>query len=161
VPIERPQINAAGGAASRAARVQEPIAGGDGRLDRWREQQGHVRRLSGIPYLNEFYRIVEDLWPKRAPRSRILLRSLAAPVLHFALVKAHGRASMSASRTGLKGPLMSFVLILQFVLNGHVHTVNIGRAFSSQLECSVAGQQAKSYANLAPGERYSFSCRPK
>ena len=55
---------------------------------------------------------------------------------------------------------MSFVLILQFVLNGHVHTVNTGRAFSSQQECSVAGQQAKSYANLAPGERYSFSCRP-
>jgi hypothetical protein len=37
---------------------------------------------------------------------------------------------------------MSFVLILQFVLNGHVHTVNTGRAFSSQQECSVAGQQA-------------------
>jgi hypothetical protein len=54
---------------------------------------------------------------------------------------------------------MSFVLILQFVLSGHVHTVNTGRAFSSQQECSVAGQQAKSYANLAPGERYSFSCR--
>jgi hypothetical protein len=55
---------------------------------------------------------------------------------------------------------MSFVLILQFVLNGHVHTVNTGRAFSSRQECSVAGEQAKTYANLAPGERYSFSCRP-
>jgi hypothetical protein len=56
---------------------------------------------------------------------------------------------------------MSFVLILQFVLNGHVHTVNTGRTFSSEQECSVGGQQAKSYANLAPGERYSFSCRPR
>ena len=32
-----------------------------------------------------------------------LLRGLQAPILHFSLVKAHGRASMSASRTGLKG----------------------------------------------------------
>jgi hypothetical protein len=56
---------------------------------------------------------------------------------------------------------MSLVLILQFVLNGHVHTVNTGRTFSSQQDCRVAGQQAKSYVNLAPGERYSFLCRPK
>jgi hypothetical protein len=56
---------------------------------------------------------------------------------------------------------MSFVLILQFVLNGHVHAVNTGRTFSSQQECSVAGQQAGGYVNLAPGERYSFSCRSK
>jgi hypothetical protein len=29
--------------------VQEPIAGGDGRLDRRREQHGHVRSLAGVP----------------------------------------------------------------------------------------------------------------
>jgi hypothetical protein len=46
---------------------------------------------------------------------------------------------------------MSFVLILPFVLNGHVHTVDTERTFSSRQECSVAGQQAKSYAN--PGAR--------
>jgi hypothetical protein len=99
----------------------------------------------------------------RASGSRFLLGLLLTVVLLFALVESHGGAIMSASRTVLKGARapMSFVLILQFVLNGHVHTVNTGRAFSSQQECSVAGQQAKSYANLAPGERYSFSCRPR
>ena len=56
---------------------------------------------------------------------------------------------------------MGFVLILQFFLNGHIHTVNTGRTYSSQQECSAAGQQAKNYVNLAPGERYSFSCRTR
>jgi hypothetical protein len=56
---------------------------------------------------------------------------------------------------------MSFALILHFMLNGHVHTVDTGRTFSSKQECSVAGEQAKGYANLAPGERYSFSCSPR
>jgi hypothetical protein len=55
---------------------------------------------------------------------------------------------------------MSVVLILHFALNGHIHTVNTGRTFESRQECSSAGEQAKSYANLRPGERYSFSCRP-
>jgi hypothetical protein len=55
---------------------------------------------------------------------------------------------------------MSVVLVLHFILNGHVHTVNTGRTFASRQECSSAGEQAKSFANLAPGERYSFSCRP-
>jgi hypothetical protein len=68
-----------------------------------REQHGHVRGLAGVPCLNEFYRILDDLLPKRAARSRFLLRDLAASIVRFALVKAHGRASMSASRTGLKG----------------------------------------------------------
>ena len=54
---------------------------------------------------------------------------------------------------------MSFVLILHFFLNGHVHTVNTGRMYSSQQECSVAGQQAKGYVGLRAGERYSFSCQ--
>jgi hypothetical protein len=52
---------------------------------------------------------------------------------------------------------MSLVLVLHFVLNAHVHTIDTGRTFSSQQECSAAGQQAKSYANLVAGERYSFS----
>jgi hypothetical protein len=54
---------------------------------------------------------------------------------------------------------MSFVLILHFILHGHVHTVNTGRTYSSQQECNAAGQQAKGYVGLKPGERYSFSCR--
>jgi hypothetical protein len=56
---------------------------------------------------------------------------------------------------------MSFVLVLHFTLNGHVHTVDSGRAFSSRQECNVAGEQARGYANLAPRERYSFSCQPR
>ena len=55
---------------------------------------------------------------------------------------------------------MSFALILHFALNGHVHTVDSGRTFSSKQECNVAGERAKGFANLAPGERYSFSCNP-
>jgi hypothetical protein len=43
---------------------------------------------------------------------------------------------------------MSFVLILHFVLNGHVHTVNTGRTFSSQQECSAGGEQAEGYVSL-------------
>ena len=85
---ERP--NAAGSAAGGAARPQEPIAGGDSRLDRWREQHGHVRGLARVPCFNEFYRILDDLWPKRTARDRFVLRGLAAPVLHFALVESHG-----------------------------------------------------------------------
>jgi hypothetical protein len=54
---------------------------------------------------------------------------------------------------------MSFVLILHFILNGHVHTVDIGRRFSSQQECTASGEQAKGYVNLRPGERYSFTCQ--
>jgi hypothetical protein len=56
---------------------------------------------------------------------------------------------------------MSFVLILHFALNGHVHTVNTGRTYSSQQECSEAGEQAKDHLGLRPGERYSFSCQRK
>ena len=42
---------------------------------------------------------------------------------------------------------MSFVLILHFLLNGHVHTVNTGRTYSTQQECADAGQQAKGYVD--------------
>jgi hypothetical protein len=45
---------------------------------------------------------------------------------------------------------MSFVLILHFVLNGHVHTVNTGRTYSSQQECSGAGAQAKDHVVCDP-----------
>ncbi|HEX4408297.1 MAG TPA: hypothetical protein VH206_05960 [Xanthobacteraceae bacterium] len=53
---------------------------------------------------------------------------------------------------------MSFVLILHFALNGHVHTVNTGRSFSSQQECNAGGEQARGYVGLKPGERFSYSC---
>jgi hypothetical protein len=56
--------------------------------------RGMCAAWRAIPCLNEFYRILDDLWPQRAACSGFLLRSLAAPVIHFALVKAHGRASM-------------------------------------------------------------------
>jgi hypothetical protein len=56
--------------------------------------------------------------------------------------------------------LMSVVLVLHFALHGHIHTVDTGRMFASRQECTSAGEQAKSFANLALGERYSFSCRP-
>jgi hypothetical protein len=62
--------------------------------------------LAGIPRLNEFHRILDDLWPKGTARSRFLLRGLAAPVLHFALVESHGRASMSGRRASLKGAMV-------------------------------------------------------
>jgi hypothetical protein len=91
VPIERPQVDAAGGSASRTARPQEPIAGCDGRLDRRREQHRYVRGLASVPDLNQLHRILDDLWPKGTARSRFLLRSLAAPVLYFALVESHSR----------------------------------------------------------------------
>ena len=41
VPVERPQVDIASGAAGRAARPQEPIAGRDGGADRGREQHRH------------------------------------------------------------------------------------------------------------------------
>jgi hypothetical protein len=46
------------------------VPGGDGRLDRWREQHRHVRGLARAPCLNEFYRILNDLWPQCTARSR-------------------------------------------------------------------------------------------
>ena len=93
MPIKQPQVYVASGAAGRAARPQKPIAGRDRRLDRWREQHGHVRGLARVPCLNEFYRILDDLRPKRAARSRFPLRCSAAPILHFALVESHGGGS--------------------------------------------------------------------
>ena len=53
---------------------------------------------------------------------------------------------------------MTFALILHFLLNGHVHTVDTGHTFASKEECTSAGEAAKDSANLAPGEKYSFSC---
>jgi hypothetical protein len=51
-------------------------------------QAAHARGLARVP------RLLDDLWPKGTARSRFLLRGLAAPVLHFALVESHGCASM-------------------------------------------------------------------
>jgi hypothetical protein len=53
---------------------------------------------------------------------------------------------------------VAFALILHFVLNGHVHNVDTGHAFASRQECNSAGETAKGSVNLAPAERYSFSC---
>ena len=42
---------------------------------------------------------------------------------------------------------MTFALILHFVLNGHVHTVDTGHAFASKQECNSAGETAKGSVN--------------
>ena len=48
------------------------------------------------------------IWRSIARRLRgCLLRLLPAVIPHFALVESHGRASVSASRTGLKGEPMA------------------------------------------------------
>jgi hypothetical protein len=47
--------------------------------------------------------ILEDLAIGRAPRSRFLLGSLPAPVLHFALVESHGRIVADWTRLAI-GP---------------------------------------------------------
>jgi hypothetical protein len=91
VPIERPQIDVAGGAAGGAARPQEPIAGCDGRADCRREQHRHPLGLALVPHGDQVLGILEDLSLSRATRSRFLLRSLPAAVLHFALVESHNR----------------------------------------------------------------------
>ena len=52
------------------------------------------------------HQILDDLCPKGAACSRFLLRGLSAPVLNFALVESHGRASMSGRRTSLKGGMV-------------------------------------------------------
>ena len=56
--------------------------------------------------LNEFYRILDDLWPERAARGRLLLRGVAAPVLHFALVKSH--VGIVANRMAVVNPSEDF-----------------------------------------------------
>ena len=63
---------------------------------------GRVRGQAGVPCLNEFYRIRDDLWPERTAGSRFLLGNLPAGIVHFALVEAHGwivaeRARLSIS----------------------------------------------------------------
>ena len=75
VPVEPPQVDIAGGAASGAARPQEPIAGSDGRTDRRREQHRHPRGLASVPRLNRLRtELLGDLWPERAACSRLLGR---------------------------------------------------------------------------------------
>ena len=98
VPIERPQVHIASGAAGRAPRPQEPITGRDGCADGRREQHWHLLGLALVPYGDEVVGILKDLLLGRAPGSRFLLGLLPAPVLHFALVEAHAGLLVSSHR---------------------------------------------------------------
>jgi hypothetical protein len=53
VPVERPQVDVAGGAAGRAARTQEPIASRDGGADGRLEQHRHPLGLALVPHGNQ------------------------------------------------------------------------------------------------------------
>ena len=55
---------------------------------------------------------------------------------------------------------MAFSLILHFMLNGHVHTVNSGRAFSSQQECRSAGEQERGNADRLAARLLSRAAGP-
>jgi hypothetical protein len=55
-----------------------------------------------FPRLNEFHRILDDLWPKGTACSGFLLRGLAAPFLHFALVEAHGGIVPAAAAMSIR-----------------------------------------------------------
>jgi hypothetical protein len=90
VPVERPQVDIAGGAAGRAACAQEPIAGGDSGADGRREQHGHPLGLALVPGGHQLIGIFEDLAIGRAPSAGFLLGLLPASVPHFALVESHG-----------------------------------------------------------------------
>ena len=90
VPVERAEIDVAGGAAGRAARPQEPIAGRNGGADRRRKQHRHPLRLALVPHRDQVVGILKDLLFGRAARSRFLLCRLAAPILHFAAIESHG-----------------------------------------------------------------------
>jgi hypothetical protein len=103
VPIERPQADVTDGAAGRAAHPQEPITGRDGRADRPCEQHRHLLGLAFVTGGHQLLGILEDLAIGRPAYSRCLLGLLPAGIIHFALVKPNGRASMSARRIGLKG----------------------------------------------------------
>jgi hypothetical protein len=73
VPIERPQVDVAGGAAGRAARSQEPIADGDRGADGRREQHGHTLGLALVPGGHQLLGILKDLAIGCAAGSRFLL----------------------------------------------------------------------------------------
>lgn len=77
------------------------------------------------------------------------ISALRRPILHM---------SRTLLSNALIGASVTFALILHFLLNGHVHTVDTGHTFASKEECTSAGEAAKDSANLAPGEKYSFSC---
>ena len=90
VPVERTEIDVAGGAAGRTACPQEPIAGRDGGTDCRRKQHRHPLRLALVPHRDQVLGILKDLLVGRTARSRFLLRRLAASILHFAAVESHG-----------------------------------------------------------------------
>jgi hypothetical protein len=94
VPIERPQVDVAGGAAGWAARPQKPIAGRDSSADRRREQHRHPLGLALVPHRDQVVGILKDLPLGRAARGGFLLRLLLAGIVHFALVEAHGSGIM-------------------------------------------------------------------
>jgi hypothetical protein len=65
VPIERPQIDVAGGAAGRTACPQEPIAGRNGGANCRRKQHRHPLRLALVPHRDQVVGILKDL-PSKA-----------------------------------------------------------------------------------------------
>ena len=69
-------------------------AGSDGRADRRREQQRHPLGLALVPNGDQVVGILKDLLLGRATCGRFPRGSLPAPVLHFALVDAHGSGNM-------------------------------------------------------------------
>jgi hypothetical protein len=89
VPVERAEIDVAGGAAGRTACPQESIAGRNGGADCRRKQHRHPLRLALVPHGDQVVGILKDLLFGRATRSRVLLGSLPAPVLHFAAIESH------------------------------------------------------------------------
>jgi hypothetical protein len=54
---------------------------------------------------------------------------------------------------------MKWMLVLHFLLNGHVHTVPVpALSFDTETACKQASIQAKSYLNLRPGETVKITC---
>src|SRR5271155_5706144 len=91
MPIECTQVDGVDRSAGRTAYPQIPIARGDGRADRRGEQEGHALGLAFVPGRYQALSILEHLGVGRAMGGRLLLRGVAALILHLAAVEAHGR----------------------------------------------------------------------
>jgi hypothetical protein len=89
VAIERAEVEGLYGAAGRAPHPQEPIACGDRRPDRRREQHRHALRLALVPGAYQALGVLEHLGVGSAACGRFLLGGLPALVLHLATVEAH------------------------------------------------------------------------